>query len=54
MCIRNYKINRQRCFLMLPTEVAGAASQKTYRFSEVKIDPSLMPRPILDAPSCRP
>ena len=52
LCIKNYKIGRQKCFLSARLKWAERAFGKTFRYSDVKIEEDVLPRKIIEAKPC--
>ena len=54
LCIRNYKIGKQKCFLEIEEEKAEKILKTSVIYQEVEIDASTMPRRIKSYKSCTP
>ena len=54
MCIKNYKINRQKCFVEIEKNRVGEVLDKTFVYRDIEIDSTKMPRKIVSFQSCKP
>jgi len=52
LCARNYKIDRQKCYLQSKLELAEAVYGKPLRYADIKINEDQFPRVVLSAPIC--
>lgn len=54
LCARNYKIDRQKCYLQSTLELAEGIYNKPIRYADMKIDEDKFPRMVVSAPPCSP
>lgn len=55
LCARNYKINKERCYIKSTLEFAKALNGKLIRLSTMKVaETGLYPREILSVKTCKP
>jgi hypothetical protein len=54
LCARNYKIDRQKCYLQSTLALAEGIYNKPIRFSDMQIDEDKFPKMVVSAPPCSP
>ena len=54
VCIRNFNINRQKCFIEIERNLFESTQNKKFIYREIEIDPAKMPRRIKSLSACKP
>ncbi|MFK7825401.1 MAG: hypothetical protein AB8G05_14705 [Oligoflexales bacterium] len=54
MCIKNYNINRQKCFVEIEKSRINEVLGKTFIYRDIEIDSTKMPRKIVSFKECKP
>lgn len=52
LCVRNYKIGKQKCYLEMEYQKSVDVFQKKIRYSTLEIDHSVFPRKVLSYKIC--
>jgi len=52
VCLKNYNLGKQKCFLKLRVEIAESLDGKPVRYNDLDIDETTMPRTIHSAETC--
>lgn len=54
VCLRNYELNRQKCFITIKLSLAERIYSRKFKYSELKLDEDKSPNEILDIKPCDP
>jgi len=53
VCIRNYEINKQKCYLKAKMDLAEKVNGKPFKFSDVEISEDSFPREVVSIKLCK-